>query len=124
MVAAAQDVKGLGFDLTPRSSDDFSNTPYLWVTPRPQPLDPNIRHTPPEMCWMGANANGGGPIRIQEGVLIFTREGYAYGALVKLGIGDIDVREIPWKNIVDSRSEKAAVLDYAEGQPIIIIPIK
>lgn len=124
MVAAAKEAVGLDFDLTPRSNDDFSSTPYLWVTPRPKPLDPKAKHTAPEMCWMGASANGGGPVRIKEGVLIFSKEGYAYGALVKRGIGDIDVRQIPWKVIVDSKSEKAAVLDYAEDQPMIIIPVE
>lgn len=124
MVEAAEKVSGKEFDLTPRRSDDFSSEPYLWVTPRPKPLDPKVKHSAPEMCWMGANANGGGPIHIKEGVLIFSEEGYAYGALVKRGIGDIDTRKIPWKKIVESGSEEAAVLDYAEGNPLIIIPAK
>jgi hypothetical protein len=124
MVALAKEMTDCGFDLIPRLRDDFSSTPYLWVTPRPKPLDPKAKHAAPAMCWMGASANGGGPMRIKEGVLIFTKEGYAVGALVKRGVGDIDVRQIPWIRIVESGQEKAAVLDYAEGHPKIIIPAR
>lgn len=38
LAKAAAEVTSNTFNVTPRQPDDFSDEPYLWITPRPKPV--------------------------------------------------------------------------------------
>ena len=125
LAAAAAAVKSNGFDLTPRHPDEYSHEPYLWVTPSPKPAEPvNGKIQPPEKCWIIRSPDGRASRRIKEGLLVFSKPGYATGFMAKQGFGDFNVESFDWADLLKANDghHEAFILDYVDGGPITVIP--
>ena len=104
-----------------RRRDDFSSLPYVWVSARPDTWKSNV---PPETCWVIRSPDGQASLRVDEGLLVFSRMGYANGHASSLGMGDFNLQSFSWSELVKApgRSYDAAVIDFVADQGKVIIP--
>ncbi|HEY0010538.1 MAG TPA: hypothetical protein VGB97_01325 [Candidatus Paceibacterota bacterium] len=125
MVRAATEVGSQGFNLTPRiGSDNFSEEPYLWITPSPKPVDlVDGQAVLPDKFWVIGRPGGGASLRVAEGLLVFSHPGLATGHMITRGQGDFNVNPCSKSVLLKDGHYKSVVLDYAAGHPLAVIPI-
>ena len=119
--AAVQSLAATPFYLIVRGPDDFSSLPYVWVSARPDTWKSNV---PPETCWVIRSPDGQASLRVAEGLLVFSRMGYANGHATSLGIGDFNLQSFSWSELAQApgRSYDAAVIDFVAGEAKVTIP--
>ena len=119
--AAVESLGPMPFYLIARGPDDFSSLPYVWVSARPEKWKSSV---PPETCWVIRSPDGHSSLRVAEGLLVFSRRGYANGHATSLGLGDFDLVSFSWSELAKAprRSYDAAVIDFVADQEKVIIP--
>lgn len=107
--------------LVVRGPDEFSEGIYIWICSKPP--DTTITRAP-ERCWIIRHADSDATRNIAEGLLVFSRSGYAIGFMAAVGFGDFNVEAWTWQDLAEKAKREHAVLDYVEGRAKNIIPFQ
>lgn len=115
---AAMAAKSNRFEMTIRTSDDFSPRPYIWFAPKPTERFSKL----PDSVSVIRSPCRTQSMRVKEGLLVFSKAGYAVAHMLSIDVGDFNVEDFSLD--VLRRSEiDTVVLDYAGEEDMNIFPL-
>lgn len=105
--------------LVARNADSFSPEPYLWIAPKPSaPEMVDGAFVIPDPCFLIRHPELSQSRRVPEGLLVFSRPGYAIGYAIAAGMSDFNVEPFSLKSIkTSSLRDPRLVIDHVDGRP-------
>lgn len=124
--AGIEAVRDKSWQLVCRGPDDFSSTPCAWVSPLPLAASASGETGHPDPCWIIRSPDGRASRRVKEGLLVFSQPGFATSCAVADGMGDFDVVEFAWAELVErgGKTYRFAVIDHVDGFPMRLVPLE
>jgi hypothetical protein len=116
--AAAKAAKSNRLEMTIRTGDDFSPRPYIWFAPKPTERLSKL----PDSVSVIRSPCRTQSMRVKEGILVFSKAGYAVAHMLSIDVGDFNVEDFSL-DVLRRSGIDTVVLDYAGEEDMNIFPL-